>query len=111
METYSSLSCSASLNAASSTRDSRARELGLRAARDLRERSEHALELALQLLDGDPELLQHWDRAALGLAEQRAQQVGGLDLAVAARARERLGLPERLLALDRELVVTHVLHA
>jgi hypothetical protein len=67
-----------------------ARELRLRAARHLRQRREPALELGRQLLDRDTELLQHGHRAAFGLREQRAQQVRGQDLAVAARA--RLGL-------------------
>ena len=56
---------------------------------------------------GDPELLEDRDRAALGLREQRPQQVGRRDLAVAAPRGEALGLGEGLLALEGELVEAH----
>src|SRR6185503_8038834 len=85
----------------------RAPELRLRAAGDFGDRGEHLLDRARELLERDAELLQHRHRAALGLPEQRAQEVRRLDLAVAARARERLGLADGLLTLDRELVETH----
>ena len=58
-------------------------------------------------VDPDPELLEHGDGAALGLAEQRAQQVRGLDFGVAPGAGQGLGLAQGLLALDGELVEAH----
>ncbi len=84
-----------------------ARELGLRAARDLGDLREMRLDCALQLVQRDAELLEHRDGAALGLRQQGAQQVRRLDLAVAPRRGQRLGLGQSLLALDGELVVTH----
>ena len=68
---------------------------------------EQRLDVALEGVDPDPELLEHGDGAALGLAEQRAQQVRGLDLGVAAGAGQGLGLAQGLLALDGELVESH----
>ena len=68
---------------------------------------EQLLDLALQRVDAQAELLEHGDRAALGLSQQGAQQVRGLDLGVTSCAREVLGLGERFLALDGELVETH----
>ena len=69
--------------------------------------SSRLLDVALERIDPDAELLEHGDGAALGLAEQRAQQVRGLDLGVAAGAGQVLGLAQGLLALDRELVESH----
>jgi hypothetical protein len=84
-----------------------ARQLRLGAAGDLGDLPEHVLDLALQSVERDAELLEHRDGTALGLSQQRAQQMRGLDLTVAPRRGQGLRLRERLLALDGELVVTH----
>jgi len=85
----------------------RTRQLRLRAAAGLGKLLEQLLDFGLEGVDPDPELLEHGDGAALGLAEQRVQQVGGQDLGVPPGGCQVLGLAQGLLALDGELVEAH----
>ena len=52
-------------------------QLGLGAAGPSGRRRAALPVMLLEAVDGDPELLEHRDRAALGLLEQRAQQMDG----------------------------------
>ncbi len=77
------------------------------AARHARQCGERLVELRFQRIGADAQFLQHRNGGALGLVEQRAQQVQRLDDGVTAARRERLGFRERFLAFDRQFVELH----
>ena len=77
------------------------------APRDPRQRGERVVELRSQCIDADTELLQHRNRRALGLIEQRVQQMHGFDDTVSAARCERLRFRECFLAFDRQFVELH----
>ena len=70
----------------------------------LRERAERLVDPVAHGLRRDAEPLEHREHDALGLAEQRREQVLGRHLAVVALPRERLGGLEGLPGLAGELV-------
>ena len=85
VETYSSLRASASAKAASSTREVARAELRLGAAVTPWGCCSRSFSTcSLERVQRDAELLEHGNRAPLGLPQQRAQQVRRRDLAVAA---------------------------
>ena len=106
VERYSSSSCSRSLSAFSSTRNALAPSCASRTVAPLTcgSLAERLVDAAAHRADVDADALEHAGDDALGLVEQRAQQVLGRDLGVARVARQRLRGAERLLGLAGELV-------
>ena len=81
---------------------------GWRAARDLRQRGEGPVELRAERVEDDAELLEHRNGRALGLREQRAQQMRPARSPPWPRpAASDCAWRERFLTLDGELVESH----
>src|SRR5262249_24003277 len=87
----------------------RAQPLGERerSALDARHAGERLLEFGDELLARHAQLLQHRRDRALGLGEERREEVLGSELGVAELARQALGAVERLLGFHRVAVEVH----
>ena len=108
VEMYSSLSLPASRSARRRTSISSRLVAGsLAPAVIVGNLSSAVVELGADRLRAGAELAQHGPDDALGLLEQRDEQVLGLRLGVVAGGRHRDGGLQRLLGLDREAVGLH----